>query len=337
MKKSIKITFLVLMLILIFYFIKKIDIINLHNIIKETNYSLLLVSFLFIGLSFLAWNYRYYRILNHFKKINFFSLIPILMAGVLINTITPTASSGGEPLMAYLVSKKYKIRASQALALTLLDKVYNAIIFLFITLYCILFLSFFIKIGPSTKATILTLFIITAIITLPFIFTKEKIRFRGFYSKIILKILYRSVNVITKKFPTFKHFEEFVIKKAQYIIKMFKIGLRDKHLIISGSISTMLVWLFMYLNQYYIFKALNYDVSFNAVLIVVSLAWLAGNLAVIPGGIGVFETIMVALYSAFGINLGIAGLATLLARIMYYIYALAVGYICLIYAQFHIK
>ena len=338
MKRWYKIMLLLVVLAAIYYIIRKIDLIHIYEVIKKANYELLVLAFLSMGLSFLSWNYRYYKILRHFKKgINFFSLFPILMSGVLINTVTPTASSGGEPLMAYLASRKYKIKAAQALALTILDKVYNAIIFFFITLYCVLFIFFFINIPPSIKATILTLLIISLIIILPFIFVKERLKLKNFFSKLVLKVLFATINKVNKRFPTFKDFELFVIKKIQYILQIFKIGLKDKHLITVGTVSTLLVWFFMYLSQYFVFKALNYDIRFNAILIVVSLAWLVGNLAVIPGGIGVFEATMIALYSAFGINLAIAGLATLITRIIYYTFAIGIGYLSLLYTQFHIK
>ena len=99
----------------------------------------------------------------------------------------------------------------------------------------------------------------------------------------------------------------------------------------------MLHWFAIYLSSYFIFYAIGYKINFNPIIVVVNLAWLAGNLAVLPGGVVIFETTMIALFNAFSIDLSTATLVTVISRVFYFFYALGIGYISLLYLNWKTK
>ena len=94
--------------------------------------------------------------------------------------------------------------------------------------------------------------------------------------------------------------------------------LKTKKLWINCSIYTILVWVFDIIRMYLIFLGLGLEVSPAMLLIVLVLSGLAGGIPLFPGGIAVTESTMILVYSAFSIPLAIAGIATILDRLVYF-------------------
>ena len=85
------------------------------------------------------------------------------------------------------------------------------------------------------------------------------------------------------------------------------------------------------------FKAFSYDVSFLAVIIVVTLSLLIGSIIFVPGGIGLIETVMISLYFSFGIGSSIAATVAVVDRFIFYFFSLFVGGLCLAYLNIRYK
>ena len=85
---------------------------------------------------------------------------------------------------------------------------------------------------------------------------------------------------------------------------------------------------------YYSFMAVGFEIKLIELLVVYSISTFVADLSIFPGGIGLMEAVSIGMYNAFGIPLEIATLATLLNRVVYYFYALGIGYVSLAYLHF---
>ena len=97
------------------------------------------------------------------------------------------------------------------------------------------------------------------------------------------------------------------------------------------------MWFFNYLGTFFLFKAFGYNISFIALIVVITLSILLGSLFPLPGGIGIIETIMISLYLSFGINSGIAATVAVIDRFIFYFFSLLIGGISLAYLNIKYK
>ena len=79
-----------------------------------------------------------------------------------------------------------------------------------------------------------------------------------------------------------------------------------------------MVWVMDILRMYFVFLALNANVSFAVILTVIVVTALIGFLPLLPGGLALIESTMIIIYAASGIGLVIAGLQTILDRLISY-------------------
>src|SRR3989344_6835186 len=105
MPKKVKYVFFLIIAILLYFVLRNVNFNETYGIIKNINISLFSIAFFTIVIKYFFWNYRWMILVNKVKKIKYFSLFPILLAGAFTNTITPGARVGGEPLMAYYLGK----------------------------------------------------------------------------------------------------------------------------------------------------------------------------------------------------------------------------------------
>jgi len=326
-------TLSVIFVIIILYFILRgIGFINIYNTVKKANILFIILSILSTLAFFLAWNYKWYVLVKEVKKPKFLGLFPILLAGSFINTITPGARVGGEPLRAYYLSKQYKKEKSKFFATTIVDKAINSLAFAAMSAFSILFVIIFVKIGVWVRFVLETALIILSIVIIGGLVLKQKIKITKKQIALVLtKIYYFYLfKLIRKKFTSYKKFENYMIKKLNNILKTSK-KLRTRKIFKKDLSLSFLMWFFNYLGTFFLFIALNHKINFIAIIVVVTLSTLLGSISPVPGGVGIIEAIMISLYLTFGINSGIAATVAVLDRLIYYFYSLLIGGISLFY------
>ena len=323
MKKRYKLISFAVVILLLGFILTKIGFKELMIQIKQANPYYLLVSFLAITLTFIIWNLRWYLIIRKLKKINFFAIFPIFMSGIFINTVTPGARVGGEPVRSYFLSKKYKIPYSDAFAATISDKLYNFIVFGALTVFSILFVLLYIKLNLIIRVILLILLVLILMIFAFAVVFNKRLNTKYFRIQKILPVFYKTFKSIRLKFATSEKFEEYVIKKIDHFLITIKKSMKNG--IIPNLAATSAYWFFYFISVNFLFIALGYSLGFVPVLIVVTLSILLGDISPTPGGIGIIETMMIALYFSFGITASVAAAVTLVSRAMYYFYALIIG------------
>ena len=316
----------------LFYFVfAKIGIYELYTTLRQMNPIYLGLAFLSATLYMFWWNLRGYYIMRSIKKIKYLPLIPIFLAGILLNTITPGARAGGEPVKAVYLSKRFKITKTKAFASTILNIIYNFIIFSLLAIFSILFVIIYIKVSFAIKVFLLVfLFGIPLLLILLFLLKR---RIKNLILRRLLGSIYHTFlfTKIRERFDTHKKFERYINRKIKVFSKFIKKSLKSGKDLSIGLGTTILFYVFRYLTVYLIFLALGHDIRFIPIIIVITLATLFGDLSFTPGGMGITEGLMIALYLAFKIDPAVAVIVTFIDRAMFYFYALFLGTIAFIY------
>ena len=332
-KLAFKIGSLVIVFALLYYVLNKIGFSELYNNLKQADAVYILIAFGVTTLSFIVWNLRWYNIIIEIKRVGFWKIFPIFLSGVFINTVTPGARVGGEPIRAHFLAKKYKMSRSRAFATTIADKIYNFIIFGMLVILSVIFVVLYVKIGLALKIVLESLlaFVILVLIAI-FLFHQKFHVKKQCKLKILLPIVYKAPFLkIKNKFKTYAAFQAYGLKRLHRFLTTLKNSLSDRRKASKNLTLVSLFWLCLFLSMYFIFKGLGSDIGFIPVMIVVTLSVLLGDVAITPGGIGIIEAVMIALYYAFGITPAMAAAATVLNRVMYYFYALGLGAVSFCY------
>lgn len=321
----------ILILIFLFYIIStQIGFRNIYYILEGMNGFYLILAFLSAVLYMSVWMLRDYYTLRRVKKIRFLPVIPIFLTGIFVNNITPGAKTGGEPVRAYYLSKRFGMSKTRAFAAAVLNIMHNLIIFAVLCIFSIFFVIMYIQIAFVFK--VILIFLLIGIPLIIFILFLLKRRIKNLILKTLLGRIYHTFlfNKIRERFDTHHKFNGYINRRLRIFSKFIKKSFRNRSLII-GLLATCFFYLFRFLSVYLIFLALGVKISFISIMIVVTLAILLGDLSFLPGGIGITEGFMIALYLAFSIDPVIAVTVTMIDRAMEYFFSLILGAICFMY------
>jgi uncharacterized protein (TIRG00374 family) len=174
------------------------------------------------------------------------------------------------------------------------------------------------------------LFGIPTLLILLFLFKR---RIKNLILRRLLGSLYHTFifSRIRERFNTHREFEKYINRKLRIFSKFIKKSLKSGKDRAIGLGTTLGFYIFRYLTVYLLFLALGHDIRFIPIIIVVTLATLFGDLSFTPGGMGITEGLMIALYLAFAINPAVAVIVTFIDRALFYFYSLFLGTIAFIY------
>jgi hypothetical protein len=281
-------------------------------------------------LTFIVWAVRWSYLFTSLFKGDFMFLLHLLLAGAFFNTITPGAGIGGEPFRAHFLSKRYKKSRAVMLAYVLADKFFQLIVLGVFAVFSILFLFVYVKMSNTLKYVLEGILVFVVIFAGTTIYlTIKKLNFNlGNFSR-----KFHFFRFLRKRFKTADHLEDFVNKKIRVFARVFRSSVKNKKTMFWAFFLAVLFWMFNFLTTYFLFLAFDFNVNFLSVIIVVTLGNLIGALAMLPGGIAVTEISMTLLFSAMGIILPIALLASFLTRIICYFFSLVIGGFSLLYIR----
>ena len=139
--------------------------------------------------------------------------------------------------------------------------------------------------------------------------------------KSFVAFLPRSVNYLMRCLPGRKHKRDFInITRIEAVLS----ELHTDYLGISKNISclkapfiyALLTNLFELITIYIVYIAFGQLVNPGAIILAYAIANFAGLVAILPGGIGIYESLMVAVLTATGVEQGLAISATLVYRVI---------------------
>lgn len=245
-------------------------------------------------------------------KIKFKKLFLITLAGTALSNITPSSRMGGEPVRAYLLNKEAKTTTKTSLATIITDRIFDGIAFIIMSLFIILLILKELNLPIWIISLLIISFIISiiTIILMIFISTNKKT------TQKLSKWFLRNFKWLIKRFKSLEDFDKKFLKESDLYSDLARKTMKKQKIWLSGIIMTLLVWLFDALRTYFIFMALGIEVPLTLILTVIVIAALIGAIPLFPGGLGLMESAMIIIYSSSGITLAIAGMSTVLDRLI---------------------
>lgn len=270
----------------------------------------------------LRWSITTNSINIHVKKRHLF---PMLMVGMAVNNITPSARGGGEPLRAYMLSKYSKNSMESSFATVIADRGLDTFPFIVLAIITIFAMVLYFNLNSWIVFSL-----IIAVIGIISIFGL------AFYMSIdhaagerITKWFIRIINRFYKKNP--EKLEKKALKAIQEFQYTIKIMLKDRRVSLYGIPLSFLIWFLEILRVYFVFASFGTDMSLILIAEVFIVASLIGMIPLLPGGLGAVDGVMILLYSAAGIPPSISAAATVVERLISFWMTSVIGISCLPY------
>ena len=100
---------------------------------------------------FLLWFMRWQQLMRRGERKSIFGLLPIYMAGVFGNIVTPGARVGGEPIRAHYMSRVYGGEKTAYLGTVLADKFGNGAVFLLFLFLSVNYVALSVSIALASR------------------------------------------------------------------------------------------------------------------------------------------------------------------------------------------
>jgi hypothetical protein len=265
------------------------------------------IQFLIYGLWTQRWSITIRSLHISIKKRHIF---PMLMVGLAVNNITPSARGGGEPVRAYMLSKYSKAPMENAFATVIADRGLDTFPFVVLAILTIIFSVVYLTL-PEWVVFGLIISLV-ALVTVFFIILYMSIN-EAAGEKITLWIV-KIVKRLSKK----KHFE--IERRAIEAMRGFqnsmKVMIRDRRVLMLGLPLSFLIWFMEIIRVYIVFSSFGTPVPLGIIAAVFVIATLIGMIPLLPGGIGAVDGVMIILYSAAGVPPSISAAATIVERLI---------------------
>ncbi|MBN3036958.1 MAG: flippase-like domain-containing protein [Candidatus Diapherotrites archaeon] len=266
---------------------------------------------------------RWHYIISASKNdAQFIKVLGINLAGSALNAATPLARSGGEPLKAYLLKKRCGIRASVGVATLVAEKMADMIAFCLIAVAALVYSVYVFNQPTYVFILILASFVFTLSLVASLWYVSYGRRVR---SRSVKAFLERHEN-LTGHIPILSHFKSDMSRMLKAYYKTLTTIAKHKHVWIYSTAFSLAFWGIEILRAYVLFRALGTDPALTAVAAALVISSLVGHVPLpLPGSLGAIEGSMIAVYSSAGIALPIAGVVTVMDRLLSYWLVIATG------------
>jgi hypothetical protein len=331
-KKTLRILGLfALGLIIIFFILEYVGVAETVEVLKNIK-----VPFFILGIAtqiflFGLWGYRWKIILEAVQeKVSTKNLFIALFIGVMINNITPSAKTGGEPVRAYTLSKREKITVERSFATITADRVFDSFPYTFFSLFSVLYLFFFKDVPIWVQYVLIFALFFSIFILVVTVYLCIN-------AKMAKKVILGLISFFGRFFPKIKEYSHLAEEKiSNFNSTVLKIG---KHR--SAMIKSMLLSFFMLfcsvVRVYFIFLAVGYDVNFIVPMVVTIIAIQVNIIPLLPGGLGTTEGVMIIIFSIFSVPSAISASIAILDRLLSYWLGIFIGAACFFYPSEPIK
>ncbi len=289
--------------LILFVMVIYIGPIGIGKVIKAMDKKLLilavLISIIAILISIIRWNL--------FLNIDVKDLAIPLIIGHFVNNVTP-GKCIGEPLRSFLVARKKGMQHEKVLVSVVLDRITDTLTLVFLTSGGIFTMN--LRKGIIVIPTTLILILI-----LIFLCTNEK------YGIKLLEVFGKRISL-----------DQYSIEKAYKNFKNdFVSFLKNKKIMFTAFIFSLVVWILEALKFDIILKAARVNIAFLSAMFIYFLSVTLAPLTLIPGGLGSTEVFMTSLLTLSGISPAKALAAVLLDRLMTHWFIIVTGAIASLY------
>ncbi|MFT4260951.1 MAG: lysylphosphatidylglycerol synthase transmembrane domain-containing protein [Candidatus Woesearchaeota archaeon] len=295
-KKHLMIFTAILGVLLFWYVFTKVPLREVLNTISNATWQLIALYLASVILIQLVLTYRWKIILeSQGIKHSFWKLNNYRMAGVSVGFLTPSASLGGEPVRAGLLSKEADLSFEKALSSVVIDKTIelssSAVFFIIGSI--ILLLAF--VVSPKLEIALI-------IISLIFLLLVISFNYRMFQGKKFFHPIIKFVGLL--KVKRIKKIENKILDFEKLVLKFFK---KDKKHFVYVVLFSLLSWIIMFVEYSVLARIVGQNLE--AIQIFLAFSFVGGAYILpIPMGIGALEAGQVSLFSIIQISAA-AGLA----------------------------
>lgn len=271
-----------------------------------TTFSALNINFVIIAGSFylitiLLWGERWKVFLG--EKISVKDVFPVIIAGIAVNNITPFARIGGEPVRAYLLKIKTKIKFSKAIAAAVAELVSE-----FISQITIVLISF-----PAVVFSFKATWLIASFGFFAFIYVIVGLVLIGIQDEIKMK---RFFIWLSHKFRRFSIIRERITAKFFSFQSKLKTNLSNITNLKKSVFLSLSMKFFEVLKNYTIFLALNYKISFLMCFVILAISLIISVIPATPGSMGIMEGGIISFLILSGIPQGVAASFVFIDRLI---------------------
>jgi len=275
-----------------------------------------ILEFLILWLLTLRWSITTRAVSIDVRKRHLF---PMLLVGMAINNLTPSARGGGEPVRAYMLGKYSRASMESSFATVIADRGLDTFPFIFLAILTIVGIVLYFNLALWMVA----LLIISVVIVVAAFFL-------ALYVSVDRESGERIVNWalgIVKRFyrRNCAKIEARVRGALREFQSTMRIMLADRNVLIYGIPLSFILWFLEILRVYLIFAAFGAPVSIPVIAEVFILATLIGMIPLLPGGLGAVEGIMIVFYSAAGVSPSVSAAVTVVERLISFWMVSAMG------------
>ncbi len=282
---------------------------EIKRIAVQANWPLLMPAIVFTGFSYACLSYssvlifRTFRIDMKFRE--------LLMIGFVANAVTFLLNVGGLTgiSLQFALMKRRGLPTEDILAASFFQLYFSGLILIVLLPVGVLNIlsnyhqSAGSSLGLGIAATILLLVLITAgVIVFSHAVRTAIFKVAG---RVFHFISRRSIDRQLNDFDrTLAHGTELMLKHPRVLLTLFILAIGD--------------WASTVAALWFCFAAMGYGMAVGKLVTGFSLGITAGLISMVPGGLGVQEGSMSAIYALLGVPLGTAVLASILFRVVYY-------------------
>jgi glycosyltransferase 2 family protein len=266
-----------------------------------------LVQFAVYGLLTERWSITIHSVGISVKKLY---LLPMLLVGLAINNITPSARGGGEPIRAYMLGKYVNCNLETSFATVIADRGLDTFPFVVLAVITIIFAILYLNLSFLIISAL-----IISLVTLVIVF---------------ILVLYMSINQemgeriirwlvrILKRFSKKEHskLESRALDAMNGFQTSIRTLLKNRTVLLYGIPLSFLIWFMEILRVYLVFLAFNANVSPGVIAAVFVIATLIGLIPLLPGGMGAVDGMMILFFSMAGVPPSVSAAATIVERLI---------------------
>jgi uncharacterized protein (TIRG00374 family) len=270
--------------IFLFWAVRKVDITELGEILRNVKYFYLVPVVILAYLSILLRAYRWYFLLEPVRKISLHSLFSATIIGLMANNLLPARL--GEFVRAYVIGHKEKIGKSASFATIVLERIFDGVtILIFLAIVLIFWSSPFPPWLKSGTYVAIGIYFITLFFLI--LLKLKTVLFRQFIEKMLK--------------PFSEKIRQGVLKILDSFIEGLMILDNQKNIIIS-SIFSFLIWILPAIMIYLLFISFGIDLPIYASLLLLVILCLGVMIPSAPGFVGTIQFFCIIGLGLFGIS-----------------------------------
>ncbi len=282
----------------------------------------IILQFISYGLWTWRWSINIQAVGLSVKKLH---LLPMLMVGLAVNNITPSARGGGEPVRGYILSKYTSSSFEKSFATVIADRALDTIPFIILSVITIVAAASHLNLPRYGLYSIIIAVVVLIVGFLVLLYMSFNLEFGRKVSLWITGVVKR----FSRK--EHAHLEEKALDAIHGFQNSMRIMGKDKNVLIKGLGLSFLIWFLEILRVYIIFAAFNVDVSLLVIAEVFIISTLIGFIPLLPGGLGAVDGLMIVLFSAAGVPPSVSAAATIIERLISFWMTTITGLACLPY------